>query len=197
MRFRTMLLIILAALIMTCSIALGENAAADSISYDGWDWDNESLNTFSGTIDLSRWSGRELTLEMKAVFEPESESASETVPKFTHFNGSRLTMLEQRDNITCTPEAEQKTIDFAGSLQMPEKEHYQKITIELTAADAEGKELKKVSMVVAKGGNSSSQTGSIFYIPFEIRTAAVIIAAAAALVWIAAIIRNRIVNRKQ
>ena len=196
MRFRTMLLIILTAFIMTCSIALGENAATDSISYDGWDWDNEALNTFSGSIDLSQWSGRELTLEMKAVFEPESESASKTAPKFTQFNGSRLTMLEQRDNITCTPEAEQKAIDFTGSLQMPEKEHYQKITIELTAVDAENKELKKVSMVVAKGGNSSSQSGRVFYIPFEIRTAAIIIAAAAALVWIAAIIRNRIVNRK-
>ena len=196
MRFRTMLLIILTALIMTCSIALGEDAATDSISYDGWDWDNESLNTFSGTIDLSQWSGRDLTLEMKAVFEPESESASETVPKFTHFNGNRLTMLEQRDNITCTPEADQKTIAFTGSLQMPEKDHYQKITIDLKAVDAEGKELKKVSLTVTRGGNSASQTGSIFYIPFEVRTAAIIIAAAAALVWIAAIIRNRLLNRK-
>ena len=196
MRFRTVLLIMLTALIMTCSIASGENAATDSISYDGWDWDNESVNTFSGSIDLSQWSGKELTLEMKAVFEPDNQSASGTVPKFTHFNGSRLTMLEQRDNITCTPEEEQKAIEFTGSLQMPEKEHYQKITIELKATDAENKELKKISTVITKGGNSSSQTGRVFYIPFEIRTVAIIIAAAAALVWIAAIIRNRIINRK-
>jgi hypothetical protein len=45
-------------------------------------------------------------------------------------------------------------------------------------------------------GDNVVQRGNIFYIPFEIRTLAIIIAAFAALVWCAAIIRNRVLNRK-
>lgn len=201
MRFRIILLLALAAILITmtcgCSIAAGETAAADSITYDGWDWDNETVNAFTGSIDLSQWSGTEVTLELKAAFEPASESASEIVPKFTHFNGSRLTMLEQKDSFACTPEAGQAAIRFNGSLQMPEKDHYQKITIDLTAKDPAGKELKKISATVSKSGSGASQSGSIFYIPFEIRTVAIVIAAAAVLVWCLTIVRNRILNRKQ
>lgn len=120
MRFRTILLLATALFILACGTACCENAATDSIICDEWDWDNESVNTFKGSIDLSQWNGLELTLEMKAAFEPESEAAAEIQPKFTHFNGSRLTMLEQRDNITCTPEAGQTAIGFSGSLRHPE-----------------------------------------------------------------------------
>ena len=196
MRFRIILLLATALFILVCGTACCENAATDSIICDEWDWDNESVNTFKGSIDLSQWNGLELTLEMKAAFEPESEAAAEIQPKFTHFNGSRLTMLEQRDNITCTPEEGQTAIGFSGSLRMPEKDHFRKITIELEAVDAEGKQLKKISATVSRGGNNASQSGNIFYIPFEIRTVAIIIAAAAALIWLLAIVRNRILNRK-
>ena len=196
MKVRIILLLVLSLIIISCASASGEDSLADSIRYVEWDWDNEAVNTFTGSIDLSRWSETELTLEMKATFEPESKSSSETVPKFTHFNGSRLTMLEQRDNITCIPEADLSAIEFSGSLMMPEKDHFQKITIDLSAIDAEGKELKKLSVIVTRSGNASSQTASIFYIPFEIRTVAMIIAAAAVLVWLVAIIRNRVLNRK-
>ena len=196
MRFRTILLLVITVFILSCGTACCENAATDSIRYDEWDWDNETVNAFTGSIDLSQWNGLELTLEMKATFEPESKAASEIEPKFTHFNGSRLTMLEQRDNITCTPEADQPAIEFSGSLRMPEKDHFQKITIELAAVDAEGKQLKKISATVSRGENNASQSGSIFYIPFEIRTVAIIIGAAAALIWLLAIVRNRVLNRK-
>ena len=196
MKFRTIILCMITVFLMICCIASGEVTETDSISYDEWNWDKDAVNVFTGFIDLSRWSDMEITLEMKAVFEPESTSASETVPKFTRFNGSRLTMLEQRDNITCTPEAGQTAIEFSGSLRMPEKDHFQKITIELTAVDAEGKQLKKINATVSRGGNNASQSGNIFYIPFEIRTVAIIIAAAAALIWLMAIVRNRILNRK-
>ena len=198
MRFRTMLLFVLAVILLACGTALGEEAAKDSIdsiSYEEWDWDNESVNAFTGSVDLSPWSGTELTVELKAVFEPASKSAAEVAPKFTHFNGSRLTMLEQSSTIACTPGAE--AVAFSGSLQMPEKDHYQKIRIDLTAKDPSGKELKKISMTVSKGGDTSTENGNIFYIPFEIRTVAIIIAAAAAVIWCIAVIRNRVLNRKK
>ena len=197
MRFRKIFLIILMSLIVTCGIALGESNATDSISYGEWDWDNESVNTFSGSVDVSQWNGNEITLLMKADFEPESESASEINPKFTHFNGKRLPMLKQSNTITYTPEAGQKTVSFEGSLQMPEKDHFQKIKIELTVTDPYGKELKKNSATLSTGGDNMTQRGNIFYIPFEIRTIAIIIAAIAALVWCLAIIRNRILNSKK
>lgn len=196
MRFRKVLLVMIAMINLICSIGLGEELKTDSISFDEWDWDNESVNVFNGSIDLSRWNGTELTLEMKAAFEPESVYASETVPKFTHFNGSRLTMLEQKDNITCTPETDKTPVTFAGSLQMPEKDHFRKITIDLAATDAEGKELKKISVTITRNAGAASQTGNILYIPFEIRTIAIFIAAGAAIIWCIAVIRNRILNRK-
>ena len=198
MRIGKILLALLSVFLLICGIASAENAGStDLITYDEWDWDNESVNTFTGSLDLSQWRGTEVTLEMKAAFEPNSEAASEIIPKFTHINGSRLTMLEQRDNFTWTPETDQAVISFSGSLQMPEKDHYQKITIDLKAVDPEDKVLKKTSVTISKGGSGSSQTGSIFYIPFEIRTAAIIIAAAAAVVWCLAVFRNRVLNRKK
>ncbi len=197
MKFRIILLIMLTAFIMNCMIALGENSETDSISYGEWDWDNESLNTFNGSVDVSQLTGTELTFGMKATFEPQSESASETNPKFTHFNGKRLPMLKQSNSYNFTPEDGQTTVEFEGSLQMPEKDHFQKITIELTVTDSGGKELKRISAIVSTGGGDSAvQRGNIFYIPFEIRTIALIIAAVALLVWCAAMVRNRVLNRK-
>ena len=197
MKTRSFLLILLTALILVSGIASGESSTVDSIHYDEWDWDNESVNAFSGAVDCSQWAGNELTLEIKASFEPESESSKEAVPKFTHFNGSRLTMLRQSDAMTFTPETDQGAIEYTCSLQMPEKEHYSKITIDLTVKDSTGNELKRISAAVARGGDSSSQRGNIFYIPFEIRNAALIIAAAALAVWCIAIIRNRILNKNK
>jgi len=196
MRFRNIFLIMLTVLFITCGTAMGENSETDNISYGEWDWDNEALNAFTGSLDVSQWSGTELLFQMKAVFEPQSESASEINPKFTHFNGKRLPMLKQSNSYTYTTENDQ-TVGFEGSLQMPEKDHYQKISIDLTVTDSSGKELKKISAVVSTGGGASAvQRGNIFYIPFEIRTIAIIIAAFAALVWCAAIVRNRVLNRK-
>ena len=100
MKHRSLLLIILTIFIITFGIALSESAQTDIFSYGEWDWDNESLNAFNGSIDVSQWAGTELTLMMKAEFEPKSESASEIVPKYTHFNGKRLPMLKQSDTMT-------------------------------------------------------------------------------------------------
>ena len=200
MRFRIIFLIMLTVFIMTCGcwMAMGESTETDSISYGEWDWDNESVNVFNGSADVSQWSGTELTFVMKAAFEPESESASETNPKFTHFNGKRLPMLKQSNTFTFTPEDGQTTVAFEGSLQMPEKDHYKKITIDLTVTDPEGKELKKVSETVSTaGGSNTAKRGNIFYIPFEIRTVAIYIFAAAAIVWGLAILRNRMLNRSR
>lgn len=196
MRFRNIFLIMLTVLFITFGIALGDNSETDNISYGEWDWDNEALNAFTGSLDVSQWSGTELTFQMKAIFEPQSESASEINPKFTHFNGKRLPMLKQSNSYTYTPGNDQ-TIGFEGSLQMPEKDHYQKISIDLTVTDSSGKELEKITVTVSTGsGDNVVQRGNIFYIPFEIRTLAIIIAAFAALVWCAVIIRNRVLNRK-
>jgi hypothetical protein len=198
MKHRSLLLIILTIFIITFGIALSESAQTDIFSYGEWDWDNESLNTFNGSVDVSQWAGTDLTLMMKAEFEPKSESASEIIPKYTHFNGKRLPMLKQSDTMTYTPEEGQGTVGFEGSLQMPEKDHFQKITLVLSVTNPEGKELKKISTTVsATGGDSATQKSNIFYISFEIRTVAIIIAAAAALVWCLAIIRNQMLNREK
>ena len=100
MRFRNIFLIMLTVLFITFGIALGDNSETVNISYGEWDWDNEALNAFTGSLDVSQWSGTELTFQMKAIFEPQSESASEINPKFTHFNGKRLPMLKNLLNMT-------------------------------------------------------------------------------------------------
>ena len=197
MKLKSILLIMLTVFIMTCSIALGESDTTDSIVYGEWDWDNESVNTFIGTVDISQWNDLELTFRMEAVFEPQSSSASDIVPKFSHFNGKRLPMLRQSDAITYKPEKDQKAVEFEGTLQMPEKDHFQKITIDLTLTNPDGRELKKIRATVSTGEDSVIQRSNIFYIPFEIRTVAIITGAAALLVWILTIIRNRILNRNK
>ena len=196
MRLRIISLILMMALLVSVGSAAAESIEKDSFTYDEWDWDNESVNTFTGTIDLGQWSGKEITLQLDAVFEPKSKSASEYKPKITHFNGKRLAMLEQSNTLTCTPENGQTDTPFSVSLQMPEKGHFQKILINMRILDHDGKELKKIAGVVSKDGESAVQTGSIFYIPFEIRSAALIIAASALFVWCLAVVRNRILNKK-
>ena len=192
MKIKTILLVILTAFVLVCSEALSESNVSDRLNYEEWDWDNETVNAFTGIIDISEWSGTELAFELKAQFEPESESAAEVIPKFTHFNGKRLPMLEQSNMIRFSPEPGQTVVEMNGSLQMPEKDHFKRIAIDLLLTGHDGKELKTVSVIISRDENNTVQTGNIFYIPFEIRTAAIIIATAALLIWCMAIIRNRI-----
>ena len=52
------------------------------------------------------------------------------------------------------------------------------------------------SPLLSAGGNNAVKRGNIFYIPFEIRTVAIYIFAAAAIVWCLAVVRNRVLNKK-
>ena len=195
MRRRLTGIVIIIALTVCLAMAAGEGGTTDTMSCDAWDWENETVNSFGGEIDQAGWEGKEITLRLRAEFEPENESANERTPKFTTVNGKRKTMLEQSDSIVFTPEGDRKSVQFEASLQMPEKGHYQRIALELTASDPDGKELKRIPYEVTAGG-TSAQGGRVIYIPFEIRDVAIILAAAAALVWGLAILRNRILNRK-
>lgn len=193
MRFRAIPLLILVILIVSIGAAYGE----DGLACEEWSWDNESVNVFTGSIDTSPWKDTELKFLLNAVFEPASEAAADTAPKFTHFNGKRLTMLQQSNTMAFTTGSDQDSIAFSGSLLMPEKDQFQKITITVTVSDPNGKELKKISLPVSRSGVASSQNSNVFFIPFEIRTVAIIVAAAAALVWSLAVVRNRVLNSRK
>lgn len=197
MKYKWLTLILIVLLTTACSAAFAENTAGEGLAFEEeWAWENEAVNSFSGTMDLSGYIGQEIQLQIKASFEPDNDSDEYPLPKFTSVEGKRIAMLQQSDSVSFTPGDEDSEFNFIASLMMPEKGHFQKIQIQVTATDGEGNEIKHISSAVSVKGSGTSASGRVFYIPFNIRTVTIVLFAAAALVWIAALVRNRQLRKK-
>ena len=176
-----------------CCCAMGESKAADAIQTGEWLWDPTNVNTFTGGLDLSGFSGQELTIRLSADFDPPaSEDAG--IPVFTIVNGSRVRIVMQSDTTQFTPQEDQTDFIFTGSLKMPQNDRVQKVTLTLTATDGNGKEVRSISTAVSLYDGTGAQTSGAIRVPADIRKITLILTGAAALVWIVALIRNRIVN---
>lgn len=177
--------------------AAAEEGPAEGISMEEWSWDPQNVNNFTGTMDLSAYSGTELTLKIIAETDPAYEMNEKTRPVFTIVNGSRVRMIMQSDTLQFTPDAEHPALAFTGSIRMPEEPRVQRMTLTVKALNANGEELKSLSASVGifdgGGGNSSGA----FFIPYKAKNIALILAGAAILIWAAALIRNCILKRKK
>ena len=191
--------IVLVLLMIICTLfntsAFCEEAVTDRIYSEEWSWEAETVNVFAGDLELSDFLGQELTICLKSEFQPESEKTQESTPLFVIVNGSRITMLNQSDTIIFTPDDERPALHFEGRIKMPEGVHVQQVKLTLLAKDPDEKELKSCDTVFSLHDHSGNSGSGVFYIPFEIRTIAMILAAAAVLVWGAALIRHRIAKK--
>lgn len=189
--------ILMAVLVFCTAAALADETPAEGITMEDWSWNPENVNNFTGMIDLSEYSGKKLTIKASAVTDPTYEMTDKTVPLFTIVNGSRVRMFMQSDTFTFTPDAEHPQFQFSGSIRMPAEPRVQRMKITVTALDAEGKELRSVNASAGLFDGGGTRSTGAFFIPFNIRNITLIVAGFALLVWSAAIVRNRVLNRKE
>ena len=194
MKIRYLLFFLIVCLVFPLT-ALGEDELHDQMISEDWTWEAETVNVIRGDLDLSEFEGQELTLRIQAAYQPEPDETDTHPPVFVIVNGSRITILNQRDTAQFTPDAEHPDFRFDGSLRMPGGVRLRNVTLTLTASDGNGKELKRCSAEFSLGGDSQGDGPGVFYISFDLRSTTIILAAAALLVWGIAIIRNRMLNK--
>ena len=161
---------------------------AESMRTEDWKWDPGCVNSFSGSIDLSPWAGSEVTLRVTAEPDPAPEGAEAETPVFVIIDGKRIVMLSQKDTEQRT--AGEAPMTFTCSLRMPEDRRLNAVNLKVQALDAEGKELAHAEKAVYASILGGKSGGNVFRIPFEIRTVAIWVAAAAAVLWGIALIRG-------
>ena len=187
--------------LLLCTVCLtpacGAGGPADAIQTGDWLWDPSNVNSFTGILNLSDYVDTELNIRLSALFESSEELPEASAPVFTVVNGNRVRMVFQSDTFQFTPTEEQPVFDFTATLKMPEKGHAQKIVLTVTACDRDDKELKNASAVVSLYGGSQGSSSRAVFIPYDIRTITIILAAVAALSWAAALVRNRVFSRRK
>ena len=166
------------------------------IPAEEWSWSRGAYNTLSGKINLSDCDG-ELTICISTDLQYDTESERQSMPVFTSVNGKRIVMTKQTDTVHFSPEGDNKEMSFTVSLRLPEKQHINKAMFTFSIKDLNGTELKKISGCIESGDDGTGGTDRVFYISADIRLITVIIAGAAALVWLITLIRDSRKNNKQ
>ena len=110
-------------------------------------------------------------------------------PVFVVVDGKRIVMLSQTDTQQQT--AGETPLEFTCSLRMPEERRLSSVVLRVQALDGAGNELTRTEKTLYASILGGRSTGDVFRAPFEIRTAALWTAAAAAVLWLAAILRSR------
>lgn len=192
---RTKLFLLLAAalaLIFCCSTAACEEPAVCTIQTgEGWSWSRGAFNTFSGKIDLSGCSGKELTVMMSTDLDYDEENEQNGMPVFTAVNGKRIVMTKQSDTAMVTLDSDSLQMVFDGSLRLPEKGHYSQITFTFTVSGTDGSEQKRFDFRINSGGNSGDKLNNTFYIPFNIEIVTVGLGITSATVWLTVLAMRR------
>ena len=173
------------ALLCCCCTAAGEEPAACSIrTGEQWSWSRGAYNTFSGTIDLTGFSGGELTVTMTTDLEYDAETEQKSMPVFTTVNGKRIAMTKQSGTVKVTPDPDSLQMEFTGSLRLPEKGHYSEVAFTFAVSGADGSEQKNVTCRIGSGEDSGGKQSNTFYIPVDISKVTLGLGIAAAAVWI-------------
>lgn len=192
LRITALVLTALCLSLAGCSACAGEELSG-SIDADLWGWNPGTVNTFTGTADLSPWQGSTVTLRIQAEPDPRPEEETGT-PLFVIVNDKRIVMMSQKD--TAEVEAGTDSVPFTCSYKMPGDTRLDGLTLRVTAIDVTGNELGSFEKKLWYSVLNADKTGNSFRIPFEIRTVALWIAGAGALAWIAAVLRNRLLHKK-
>jgi len=191
---RRLPVLLAAAALMLCLwlTAAGEDAG-NQVTADDWSWDPNTVNTFTGTLDLTAWSGMQVTLKAEAVFSPAREEAEGAAPLFVIVDGRRIVMLKQKDTAETT--AGSAPVSFTCSCRMPAEGRYSTVLLRVTAVDGQGNELARAERELYSSPLRPGSAENRLQLPFDAETAALWVAAAAALVWTAGILR-RCLTRK-
>ena len=185
MKTKTISLLVIISIFCLLATAFGESVPASVTAGEEWSWDPGTKNVFDGEIDLSEYSGQEMTICMKSDLPYQSEDELAGSPVFTVVNGKRITMLKQCDTARCTPTEEDPVMHFSARFTMPAENRVYRIVFQFTVTDASGKEVSKYNTEISAG---KAGAAGPFYIPADIRMITVIIFIAAAAIWAAAVL---------
>ncbi len=193
-------------LLIACFLFIGVQTVSAQeqnafVPAEDWDWGNGSLNAFTGEVDLSAFSGQALTLKLEAEFVPAPAEGEATSPVFAVVNGSRITILRQSDTLTLEEDRD-PILTFTANLRIPENGRCSRIRLRLIIQDTAGQTLNTLSREISRGGVGSGENSGAYTVPFEIRSVALILGGAAAVVWALALFRHfsakkRPVNRQR
>ena len=196
MKTRTYLIMISAVIMMCCCCnALCESGDEAVLTQnEEWSWSRGAYNTFSGQIDLTGCPAGEVKICMTADLPYNSDTEQKSMPVFTSVNGKRIVMAKQSDTVQVTYDDEKASIAFSASFRLPEKQHITSVPLKFRLTDTDGHELKIITGRIESG---EERSGRPFYIPVDINQITLILAAAAAFVWIIVLIRNLPTRKKQ
>lgn len=188
---RFLLLFLLGVFIISCSFADGRITLVPD---EEWSWAPGAYNTVSGEVDLSEFAGKEIKLKISADIPDTGEEGSGGHPVFSVINGQRITVLNQSDSVTLTPDAASPGTGFVATIVLPEKQHLRRITFTIEVLDQDENRLRIETGEVSSIGKAAG--ASAFYIPYDAGGIALYAAALAAVIWLLAIIRILIQNKK-
>ena len=199
MKLRVLNIVLFAMILICCTSAVCEHTA-DKIqitaNHEEWSWDPGAYNQFSGRIDLTEFSGKELTIIISTDLSYGGEPEEDHNPLFTVVNGHRITMLKQKSSAVFTPDPENSVFEFSASIKLPEKGHVRSIKLDFRIVDENGTEVQNLQDVISAGDNAAGRENGVFYIPYDIGTISWIIAAAAAVIWAIVFFRGIIMKKE-
>lgn len=199
MKQKTILILTLAVLLICCRIpVLGETQAETVMVPDEeWSWSRGAYNTFTGRIDLSDCTGRDLTIRISSDLQYESGEEEQNTPVFTSVNGKRIVMTKQSDTVQISAESVSACMEYSCSVRLPEKQHVNSVTFLIHVAGEDGNVLKTLSGRIESAENGADQTNSPFYFSLDISRITLILSVTAALVWMLAAARKLWQKKKQ
>ena len=192
MRQKHFLILTLTVLLICCCIPATADTGTETVIVPGeeWSWSRGAYNTFSGQIDLSDCTGRELTIRISSDLQYNSETEQLSMPVFTSVNGKRIVMTKQCDTVHISAEGGRSAMEYSCSVRLPEKQHVSSVTFLFQVTDEDGNDLKTVSGRIESAENGTAATNSPFYFSIDINRITVILLIASALVWMLVLARN-------
>ena len=159
-----------------------------------WSWAPGTYNTFSGEIDLSEFVGKEIKIRISSDIPDTGEKGSGGHPVFSVINGQRITVLKQSDSYVVTPDTTSPNMSFIATIVLPEKNHLRRISFTIEVLDQNENQLRIETGEISSMGKTARD--SAFYIPYDANRIALYAAVLAAVIWLLAIIRIHIQNKK-
>ena len=176
-----------AAAILLCVCAYAEEKPEIKLEIGEWSWTAGEASEFSGTVIGDAGALKDSVIRLSIKAEPELDDQGEVL--FSTVNGKRLKVRAQKDYYEVGDKAEEGSISFTGNWHLPEDGYFREATLAISLEDSDGSVIASLEETVMNPGWTDSSADQPFHIPIDIDQLLLILAAACAVIWTAAIAR--------
>ena len=162
----------------------------DALPGEEWSWSRGAFNTFSGTIDLSEYIGKKLTIQIGTEMPFDKTTEQQSLPVFTSANGKRILMTKQSNEVAFIPDEKDSLFEYSVSFRFPEKERVTAAEFTFIITDQDGLEIKKLLCRIDNDEAGDGYSKEPFYIPVNIRTVTIVFCILAATIWMIIAVKN-------